>query len=351
MNKKTFIVLSGLIFLGLAPAAFAQEVSPGLTPASPFYFLDTLGERIGLALTFNAQGKAEKALAYAEEKMAELEVLTSAQKEKYSLKLTAKYNEYLGVIEDKVEEMENNGLNVDALTEKLAQNMLRHQERLMVVYGQVSENAKQALEQAMEKSQHGYLRAMEAIESAQIKQQVQNQIREINQNFQPLLNDSQKQRMEEIKNQIKGFVSGGISDEEWETLQADLVELIDLTEEMIKEGLSEEQQTKIISALEEVENAVSSSSIPEVQKQAILTSLGEVKALIQDSLTPTQKIMVIAALEQVKLMIQQMTLEEAEGQIQQIRQEIENRINEGLTEEQDEILAPIRERINNRLNR
>jgi len=43
--------------------------NPGLTPDHPLYFLDTLGENIGLFLTRSPEGKAEKAFSYAEEKL------------------------------------------------------------------------------------------------------------------------------------------------------------------------------------------------------------------------------------------------------------------------------------------
>lgn len=69
MGVKLF---SAIILLFLISPVFTlgQEGSdlpnPGLTPDSPLYVLDTLGERLGLFLTFSAEGKAKKALGYAE---------------------------------------------------------------------------------------------------------------------------------------------------------------------------------------------------------------------------------------------------------------------------------------------
>ncbi|MBI2098948.1 hypothetical protein HYT45_00855 [Candidatus Uhrbacteria bacterium] len=48
-----------------------EPINPGLVPSSPFYFLDTLFEKINLFFTFNLEKKAVKALAYSEERLSE----------------------------------------------------------------------------------------------------------------------------------------------------------------------------------------------------------------------------------------------------------------------------------------
>ena len=56
--------------------AYAQEDETlpdhGITPDSPLYFVDVWGEQLSLMFTFNAQAKAEKAMQYAGEKLAEM---------------------------------------------------------------------------------------------------------------------------------------------------------------------------------------------------------------------------------------------------------------------------------------
>ncbi|MDP3970167.1 MAG: DUF5667 domain-containing protein [bacterium] len=54
-----------------------STVDPGLTPDSPIYFLDTFAERTRLALTFDADKKAELAAQYAAEKLAEAEAMAN----------------------------------------------------------------------------------------------------------------------------------------------------------------------------------------------------------------------------------------------------------------------------------
>ena len=75
MRKLTLIIILLLFLFSSAAGIFAQEAElppPGLTPDSPFYFLDTLGEKIGMFFTFGTEKKAEKALKYADEKIAEV---------------------------------------------------------------------------------------------------------------------------------------------------------------------------------------------------------------------------------------------------------------------------------------
>lgn len=65
MFKK---IILGLLFLilvvGLLGSVNAQSdwlPEAGITPDSPFYFLDKWGEGIGMAFSFSAQAKANKA--------------------------------------------------------------------------------------------------------------------------------------------------------------------------------------------------------------------------------------------------------------------------------------------------
>ncbi len=72
-----------LISLLIAPVlVFAQAGSPaeglskaGLTPESPFYFLDKIGEALQDFLTFNPEAKARLQVAYAAERVAEIKII------------------------------------------------------------------------------------------------------------------------------------------------------------------------------------------------------------------------------------------------------------------------------------
>ena len=67
------LLITSLFWGGTAYAQDEELPDPGLTPDSPFYFLDNWGKNIGMFFTFGDEAKAKKALKYAEERLAESE--------------------------------------------------------------------------------------------------------------------------------------------------------------------------------------------------------------------------------------------------------------------------------------
>lgn len=80
MIKKTFLTSVLALALFVSGTVFAhgeQAVLPraGLTPESTFYFLDTFGEFLREFFSFNPEGKARLQIAFAAERVAEIEVI------------------------------------------------------------------------------------------------------------------------------------------------------------------------------------------------------------------------------------------------------------------------------------
>lgn len=77
--KIKIAIISALFvpFLVFAQAGLPNEGSPkaGLTPESPFYFLDKLGEALREFFTFNPEGKARLQIAFAAERVAEIKII------------------------------------------------------------------------------------------------------------------------------------------------------------------------------------------------------------------------------------------------------------------------------------
>ena len=74
MKIKTVVI--SLLFIPFL--VFAQSValpSAGLTPESPFYFIDRLGEGLREFFTFNPEGKARLQITFAAERVAEIKVI------------------------------------------------------------------------------------------------------------------------------------------------------------------------------------------------------------------------------------------------------------------------------------
>jgi len=159
-----FLLLFGVVSpLGIPLVSygvnFAQEAElpkPGLTPDSLFYFLDILGEKIGMFFTFGAEKKAKKALKYAEEKMAEIKAMAEKNKIKALEKANQKYEEYLNLIREKGEEAYKKGIDVEKLAILVNEKTLKHLEILSNVYEKVPGQAQEGLEKAMEMSQKAF---------------------------------------------------------------------------------------------------------------------------------------------------------------------------------------------------
>ncbi|MEK7652738.1 MAG: DUF5667 domain-containing protein [Patescibacteria group bacterium] len=81
--KKTYIsniiiLIVIFIFAGNIALAQSQQVqlpSAGLTPESPFYFLDRLGENLRQFFTFNLEAKAKLQIEFAGERIAEIKIM------------------------------------------------------------------------------------------------------------------------------------------------------------------------------------------------------------------------------------------------------------------------------------
>jgi len=77
MKNTKFVLISLLFapFLVLAQSPQVTLPSAGLTPESPFYFLDRLGENLRQFFTFNPETKAKLQIEFAGERIAEIKVI------------------------------------------------------------------------------------------------------------------------------------------------------------------------------------------------------------------------------------------------------------------------------------
>lgn len=109
MFKKIFFLPLSLFILIIsltsAPAVLAAETAiAGITPSNPLYFLDTLAEKISLALTFNPISKVTKAKGYAVEKSAELACMLQKNNERGEIRAARHYQEMVEIVIKKMDE-------------------------------------------------------------------------------------------------------------------------------------------------------------------------------------------------------------------------------------------------------
>lgn len=157
------LVTISLLSLFLATPFFTFAATPaGLTPKSPFYFLDTLFEKINLALTFNPEKKVTKALLFAEERLAEVSTNTEEEKPEVIEALMAGYQANVSLATEKSKEIKDEK-KAEELLNKIADNTAKHQEVLTEVLAKVPEVAKEAIEKALEASKKGQEEALKQV--------------------------------------------------------------------------------------------------------------------------------------------------------------------------------------------
>jgi len=137
--------------------------SPGLTPDSPFYFLKSWKESIQTFFTFGAENKAKQFLHLAEVRLAEYQKMIEKGKTEIAEKTLEKYEKQLNHALEKAEEAKEGGKDVEELAALIAEKTLKHQEVLVEIFDKVPEQAKTAIQKAIEASKKGSEEAVKAV--------------------------------------------------------------------------------------------------------------------------------------------------------------------------------------------
>lgn len=170
MNKKLYIsifslLLVGLVF-GVVPVKAQTEAelpSAGLTPASPFYFLERFFEEIGTFFTFGDVNKAKRYAELMAERIAEAKAVVDKGKPEIAEKVLIRYQDHLEKSLAKTEEAHAKGKSVFEVTEIVSQATAKHLTVLEEILEKVPEQAKSAILQAREVSKTGQVKALEGL--------------------------------------------------------------------------------------------------------------------------------------------------------------------------------------------
>lgn len=207
--KKILSLLVSLLVLA-TPVFAAEEaefVDPGVTPNSPVYGLDRALERIQLAITFKEEEKAKLKFKFAEERLAEAEVMAEEGEEELAEELMEDYEEGLNETNEEIERAVARGQNVTDLVEHVSTRTSKHLEVLQRVYEKVPEQARAAIAHAMEVSVRKQVGVLAHIEDGEeIKERVRNEINEILSNG--------KGTPESVKEKVRNRVEEELEDEE-----------------------------------------------------------------------------------------------------------------------------------------
>jgi len=175
MKLKKFVLLLfsfAMVFSLLFPGiAYAQEEElqlpdPGITPDSPFYFLDNLGKNMGLFLAFGPEAKAQKAVEYAGERLAEAQAMAAKGKANGVEQAANGYDKFVAMAAEKAEEARQKGAS-DNISGIVASATTKHLSALDEVAERfpdaVPEQARQAIARAREASMQGTESALKGL--------------------------------------------------------------------------------------------------------------------------------------------------------------------------------------------
>ena len=146
------VCTSALVFCPTG-TVFAQEEAelpaPGITPDRPFYFFDELAEQIALRFTFGEEARAEKALQYAEEKLAEMNCMMAKNNARAAVRAMSGYTHYIDVAMEAVAASGNRSSSTQAM---LALGTAKHTEIFDDITGKIPEEARQVMTQTRERA-------------------------------------------------------------------------------------------------------------------------------------------------------------------------------------------------------
>lgn len=165
MNKLLLTTITVFLLLGLvvpASAQFGWLPKAGVTPDSPFYFLDQWGEGISMAFSFSNEARANKALRFSEERLAEMRTMAEKGKTEQAEKLAEKYQRTLSSVQERSEQTKEEQKR-EEVTARVASSTSRHLSVLEDVLGKTPEEARSAIEEARESSKQGHIRSLNAL--------------------------------------------------------------------------------------------------------------------------------------------------------------------------------------------
>lgn len=163
------------------------NLSVGLSPESKWYFLKKWKEGIELFLTFDKEKKIEKRLKFSEIRLAEYGQLLDKGNIDKASKTLDDYQKQADKIQSDIETLKKAKKDVGAISAKVSERIVKHQEAMSRVYQKAPEPAKQALQKVLQKAEDklpGFLERLTdpnvmsgAINKAKtIKDKVQNKL-------------------------------------------------------------------------------------------------------------------------------------------------------------------------------
>jgi len=198
MKKLTVVSILFVSLAFVAPVQASAATSAGVKPGSFLYFFDTAFENIDLFFTSNPEKKAQKALGYADERLAEIEAVAEDKNPDAVKTAIANYESNVALATEKSKEVKDKG-QAETLFTSIADNASRNQEVLSAILIKVPEEAKAAIAQAIEASKKGQEEATKQI--TELKGEVEKLKQEVAE-LKKAENEKQATETEKLKKEI-----------------------------------------------------------------------------------------------------------------------------------------------------
>lgn len=330
-----------VISLLLSGTAYAQEdelPDPGITPDSPFYFLDNWGKNIGLFFAFGSEAKARKALEYAEERLAEAQAMAIRNRIREVEQATNGYNEFLAIVAERAEEARQQGVS-DNLSEKVALATSKHLSVLDRVKETVPEQAREAIARAKEASINGQQNALRALARERLERATEINLAAIEGRLNRARVQTEEGNTEEIEEALddadKMFRFGEEISEIAQGLGKDTTTVEQLVAQATSvhlEVLAEIHEKAPEQARVSIENAIADSLINRERVVEALKNKGSLGEIPEE--TPVLQRIRVEALERVQEKVQERAQEEPmEGVQEQVQERIQEELQERIQEQ------------------
>src|SRR3989344_5428257 len=161
---KTFLIALALIsaVVLVSPASASAATNAGVKPGSFWYGFDLAFEKINLFFTLNSEGKARKALGYADERLAEAEAVAESDNTDAVKTAITNYESNIAFAAEKSKDVSEKE-KTEALLILIADNTSKHQEILADVLTKVPNETKESIMKAIEASKRGQEEAIKQI--------------------------------------------------------------------------------------------------------------------------------------------------------------------------------------------
>jgi len=343
----TFLLCCSLALTFCFPGAtYAQGEEelpdPGITPDSPFYFFDTLGKKIGLVFTFGHEAKAQKALEYAEERLAEANAMALKNKLKEMTQAAGEYDQFMAMVNERLQAAVQQNASAN-ISEKVALATQKHLAVIDRVRDRVPEEGQEALDRARDSSLDGQQHALRALARHRVEKATEINLDGIQDRLHRALEKASENATDEVANAVEDAeklrrfgeeiseIARGLSDN---TTKVD--ELVAKATSVHLEVLAQIHEKVPEPAREAIENAMANALQNREQVIERLRSRAALGDIPED--VPALQQIQAEVMERIQNRIQDRLQQETDNQSaeQQIQERIQERLKEKLQEQEQE---------------